>query len=221
MKRTITTVTLVLTLILICGTINALTAQDGGNHQVTVTNATRGQVFSPAVAISHNDAFQLFRIGEAATAELAALAEDGMADGLINYISSLPSVLDYAVAAGPTPPGGSTTLPISLNRRFQYVTVVGMLVDTNDAFFGARTVRAYRRNVMVQAVAYDAGSEANSENCDYIPGPACGSPGERDEDGAEGYVHTHAGIHGLADLDPAIYDWRNPVAVIKISPITR
>ena len=220
MQRSITTVTLILSFMLICGAFSSVTAQDSDNYQVTVTNSTRGQVFSPAVAISHNVAFSLFSIGEAAMAELAALAEDGMTGDLISYIPSLPSVHDYAVAAGPTPPGGSTTLPISLNRRFQYVTVAGMLVDTNDAFFAVRTVRAFRRNVAAQAVAYDAGSEANSENCDYIPGPACGSPGARDEDGAEGYVHTHAGIHGLADLDPAIYDWRNPVAEIIISPIT-
>ena len=34
------------------------------------------------------------------------------------------------------------------------------------------------------------------------------------EDGAEGYIYTHAGIQARGDLDPAIHDWNNPVAKI-------
>jgi hypothetical protein len=29
-------------------------------------------------------------------------------------------------------------------------------------------------------------------------------------------VHIHAGIHGIGELDPVAYDWRNPVALIEI-----
>ncbi len=59
----------------------------------------------------------------------------------------------------------------------------------------------------------------NSEDCIYIPGPPCGNPGVRDTDGAEGFVHVHPGIHGIADLVPAAHDWRNPVALITIERI--
>jgi hypothetical protein len=34
--------------------------------------------------------------------------------------------------------------------------------------------------------------------------------------GEEGYVHIHAGIHGVGDLEPGMRDWRNPVARITI-----
>ena len=34
--------------------------------------------------------------------------------------------------------------------------------------------------------------------------------------GEEGYVHIHAGIHGIGDLDASVRDWRNPVAEITI-----
>ena len=42
----------------------------------------------------------------------------------------------------------------------------------------------------------------------------CGAPG-----GGEGYVHIHAGIHGVGNLNPALRDWRNPVAKISIRRI--
>lgn len=34
-----------------------------------------------------------------------------------------------------------------------------------------------------------------------------------------GYVHISSGIHGIGNLQPASYDWRNPVARIKISAV--
>jgi hypothetical protein len=66
---------------------------------------------------------------------------------------------------------------------------------------------------------YDAGSEANSEFCEFIPGPPCENPGVRDTANAEGYVHIHAGIHGIGDLDASMFDWHNPVAEITIRSI--
>jgi hypothetical protein len=71
----------------------------------------------------------------------------------------------------------------------------------------------------MRSPAYDAGSEANNEDGDFIPGPPFGSGGVRDTEGAEGFVHIHSGVHGIADLDPAIYDWRNPTAEIRITRI--
>lgn len=74
---------------------------------------------------------------------------------------------------------------------------------------------------MVEAEAYDAGSEANSESCTYIPGPPCGNAEVRDTGDAEGFVHVHAGVHGIGDLDPAMHDWRNPVAEITIKRVSQ
>jgi hypothetical protein len=39
--------------------------------------------------------------------------------------------------------------------------------------------------------------------------------------GAEGFVHVHAGIHGIKDLVPARDDWRNPVARIEVRRLHR
>ena len=69
---------------------------------------------------------------------------------------------------------------------------------------------------------FDAGSEPNDELCKNIPGPTCDgmglSPG--DNDGDEGYVHIHRGMHGIGDLAADVYDWRNPVAKITVTRVS-
>ncbi len=67
--------------------------------------------------------------------------------------------------------------------------------------------------------AYDAGSEENNEDGAFIPGPPFGCCGGRATDGAEGFVHIHSGVHGIADLAPEVYDWRNPTAMIRVTRI--
>lgn len=97
-----------------------------------------------------------------------------------------------------------------------------MLVSTNDAFVGLDRYTlpsgfsAAFSATSVDVPAYDAGSEANTESCDHIPGPPCGSPGVRVTDGAEGFVHVHRGIRGVGDLDDSAKDWKNPVARVIV-----
>jgi hypothetical protein len=192
-------------------------AAEGRRYDITITNVTRGQIISPPIVISHSKNFELFTLGASASAELAALAEDGLTEPLVNHLATLSSVLDHAVAPEPLMPGASVTLRVLTRRRFRLISAAGMLVTTNDAFFAIRgkKVPLYGEKV-VEAEAYDAGSEVNSESCEFIPGPPCGNGGSRDTEGAEGYVHIHAGIHGIGDLDPTMHDWRNPVVEISI-----
>ena len=42
-------------------------------YEVTITNLTHGQVFSPPIVITHKHDFILFDLGEMASEELAAL----------------------------------------------------------------------------------------------------------------------------------------------------
>jgi hypothetical protein len=190
-------------------------------YKVTITNLTRGQIFSPPIVIAHDSKFDLFTLGHPATPELAALAEDGDTSLLVDLIKDR---YPYAVAGGAIMPGHSesVTLKISKRSRARLISLAGMLVTTNDAFFATHDVWFFgKRNVVVEAPAYDAGSEYNSEDCYYIPGPPCGNPGVRDTDDAEGYVHVHAGIHGIGStgVKPEMHDWRNPVAKIKIERV--
>lgn len=193
---------------------------DSGGHvyNVKITNVTRGQVITPPVLVSHSAGFELFSLGAPASPELTKLAEDGMSDDLVAQLANTRAVYDVATAAGPLLPGQSVNLQISVKRGYPQLSAVGMLASTNDAFFAMRGVQVpLFGKVEVEAGAYDAGTETNNESCVYIPGPPCGSGGVRDTSGAEGYVHVHAGIHGIADLDPATHDWRNPVVEVAIS----
>lgn len=197
-------------------------AQQDRTYEVTITNVTRGQIITPPVVIMHNGDFELFTLGEPAIPELAALAEDGVTDPLVDYLATLSSVWGYAVGSGPIMPGSSATIEVTTQRRYSYFSVVGMLAVTNDAIVAVRGMKApHRGELMVEADAYDAGSEANSESCTYIPGPPCGNAEVRDTDDAEGFVHVHAGVHGIGDLDPAMHDWRNPVAEITIERVSQ
>lgn len=198
----------------------------GGKHRartyyVTITNLTGGQVFSNPIIFTHNGGVKLFVPGEPASDELFPLAEDGDASFLATALADDPSVFDTVVAEGPVLPGTSVTLEITARKRFRYLSAAAMLVSSNDAFFAVQNVRVTRwGSRSASGVAYDAGSEYNSEDCDYIPGPPCGNPGARDEVGAEGFVYIHSGIHGVedGDLDPASADWRNPVVRVTVEP---
>ena len=196
----------------------------GVRYQVSITNLTRSQPLSPVVvATHHSDATKLFTLGSPASDALAALAEDAINDGVLAAWD--PATNDDVVdlqtifgVNGPILPGETASVIIEAGSIRNMISLASMLVNTNDAFTALNGVRlpVFGRAVHMTP-AYDAGSEANNEDCGFIPGPACGNPGVRDESGAEGYVHVHSGIHGVADLDPAQYDWRNPVASITIT----
>jgi hypothetical protein len=193
-------------------------------YEITITNLTRNQVFSPPIAIGHNRHFSLFTLGEPASPGLALLAEEGMPIELISELNTDNS--DYAVADGPIMPGDSESIDlyISKHSRSRLISVAGMLVGTNDAFFAARDIWFFGRyKKVVDAAAYDAGSEINSEDCQDIPGPPCvNDSNQHPADDPTDYVHIHAGIHGfnpegdVSSLNPAVSDWNNPVAKITI-----
>lgn len=190
------------------------------NYRVTITNITRGQIISPPLVISHSHDFRLFNLGEEAMHGLDRLAEDADTGPLTEFLATQPSVFEFKVAAGGVMPGASVSVEIKSKRGFRFLSLAGMLVTTNDAFFAVRGVRVpLFGDVVAEADAYDAGSERNSEDCAYIPGPPCGNGNVHDPEPAEGYVHIHAGIHGSGSLDASEFDWRNPVAVIVIQRI--
>jgi hypothetical protein len=115
----------------------------------------------------------------------------------------------FTATGGPIPSGASATFQVRL-RRHERVSVVTMLVNTNDAFTGLDAVRPSGHHRAVRTIGYDAGSEANNELGAFIPGPCCDNPFVRDPEGD--VIRPHEGITGRGDLDPALYDWPEPVA---------
>ena len=193
-------------------------------YEVTIVNVTKGQVFSPPVLVTHSSDVALFEVGTPALVELALVAEDGAGQPLVDLVEGLPQVFEAQATSAPLMPGASAVYSIDGSRNKGVLSVVGMLVNTNDAFFAIDSVDLPRfrgSSRSYYASAYDAGSEGNNEDCAFIPGPACpaGSGNARSTADAEGYVHIHNGVHGIADLAASAYDWRNPVARITITRV--
>lgn len=196
----------------------SLAAANGDYLQVTVTNLTRGQIFTPILVVSHKRGVQLFEAGQPASPELAALAEGGDIGPLSEALDDSHKVKGIADSGGLLGPGQSVTIKVKAHGA-KRVSLAAMLVPTNDAFVALNSVRVpHKGSVTYTAVAYDAGSEPNDEMCVNIPGPCAGEGPSPEVDG-EGFVHVHAGIHGFADLDAAMYDWRNPVARVTIKRV--
>ena len=123
-----------------------------------------------------------------------------------------------AVAAGLLFPGESAQFEVEMRGKYNRLSAVGMLVSTNDAFFGLSNFQVDRSSAVQRttAPAWDAVTEFNNEDCDFIPGPPCGSPFMRATEDAEGFIHVHSGIHGTGDLSPGNWDWQNPVVQIAV-----
>ncbi len=207
-----------LAIVLLASAAAAAEAAGGGGvlYDVTVTNLTRGQILSPPVVVAHRSNFRVFRAGDSAAPELAALAEDADSADLIALLESDPAVHAVEIGNGVILPGESLTVTIALGGGSRMITALGMLVTTNDSFFSG-TRRIQGAGSSFDAPAYDAGSEANTQDCDHIPGPPCDNPFVRVTDGAEGFIHISSGVREAGDLDVGVHDWRNPTARIVVS----
>jgi hypothetical protein len=195
----------------------------GADYEVTVTNLTRGQQFTPILVASHKPGVTLFELGASASPELATLAEEGNVGPLTAMLTAMSDVREVVNSGGLLAPGASVTQTVRTDGKFDHVSLAAMLIPTNDAFFAINDIEGPKGKdtLTVYAPAYDSGSERNDETCASIPGPAVECPGGAGMGGApaggeEGYVHIHAGIHGIGDIDASMRDWRNPVARITI-----
>jgi hypothetical protein len=209
-----------------CGLLLGALASAQPRFEVTVTNLTRGQQFTPILVASHKEGVKLFALGSPASPELATLAEQGDTAPLEALLAGMPEVKDVQHSDGLLNPGQSVTITVETAGGFNHVSVAAMLIPTNDGFFALNDVDGPggNRTETHRSPAYDSGSEVNDELCASIPGPfftECGGPGggAMVVGGEEGYVHIHAGIHGIGDLTASERDWRNPVALITIRRI--
>jgi hypothetical protein len=193
---------------------------DGGGTRawnVTVTNLTRpgSQPLSPPLFVVHSNRADVWSLGEIATHPVAAIAEDANNAPAESALADLPGVRDvFTGAGGPIPPGASRKYTVETRGHFDRLSVVTMLVNTNDAFTGLDSLRVRGHGETLRTRAYDAGSERNNEDADFIPGPCCNHPFVRDPEGE--LIAMHEGIKGIGDLSPAVYGWSDPVARIEL-----
>lgn len=186
------------------------------NYEVTITNVTKGQAFTPVLSATHSSSLGFFELGDVASDELAALAESGNIAPLKAVLDGADGVVETAATEGLLMPGASVSFEIS-GSRYSRLSVAAMLIPTNDSFMALDTVRLpFYGSYTYFAKAYDAGSETNDEICANIPGPVCGGAGPSPDDSGEGFVHISAGISGEADLAASAYDWRDAVAKVTV-----
>jgi hypothetical protein len=200
--------------------LTSATASADGNttYHVTVTNVTHSINFTPILVASHRKGVSLYKTGSPASEELTAIAEGGDTAPMAAVLEGDPRVVDVQNSGALLGPGESVTVSVSAKRGARHISLASMMLPTNDGFIALNSVKAPRHgSATYYSPGYDAGTEPNDELCISIPGPTCGGEGPSPGAGGEGYVHINRGIHGIGDLAPDVYDWRNPVAAITIT----
>ena len=211
-------------------------------YEVTLTNLNSGQPLSQPIVWTHTDNYRLFTLGEPASLELKIPAEEGYNQPLFDALKANHNVLDIQRttvfpdgalrSALITDPGfgsfGPKTAKFTLrgDGKYRFVTVATMLGVTNDTFTAVTIPLPATGTVEAFGIAYDAGTEKNTEQWKDIPcgqGPSCVtnpySPNPAPDPGTEGYVFVAAGIQGIADIPKEIFDWKNPVALVSVKRI--
>ena len=198
----------------------AVSANGNISYHVTITNITSSINFTPILVTSHRKGVSLYELGSAASDELTAIAEGGDIAPLSAVLLDDSRVADVQDSGDLLGPGESVTVTVSATHGAHNISMASMMLPTNDGFIALNSVKAPRKGtVTYYSPGYDAGTEPNDELCISIPGPSCGGEGPSPGAGGEGYVHINRGIHGIGDLAPDVYDWRNAVAKITISRV--
>ena len=208
------------------GAEKSLTEAGAANatYEIIVENLTpatgpgASQPFSPPILATHRGNMHVFEAGKYASSALSMVAEDAIGGPLLEMLNGSDRVHGVAAGDGVVFPGSETRLEIEARPGFWSLSLVFMLVNTNDAFGGLDGVKLPTHGEMTYMVhAWDAGSELNTELMTDIPGPCCGSPGMGTDE--EKVISHHMGIMGTGDLAAATYGWEGPVARVTVRRI--
>ena len=203
---------------------------------IKVTNLTQGIHFTPILIAAHDGDTQLFKSGEMASSQLQMMAEGGDISGLSTMLTTADKAENPAM--GLLAPTMSTETMLSTADGNMYLSVVAMMLPTNDGFIGLNSwkIPTEAGTYSFTVNAYDAGTEANDEmitgggapgvaGIPAAPGMNAGTGGTgvtMTEDNA--YVHIHRGslgdddlAGGKSDLDNTVHRWLNPVARITVT----
>ena len=190
--------------------------------------------------VTHSKETGIFTIGEAASEEIQAIAENGNNAPLLEALANDEHVLDVVEGSAPfvpaNNPGGtgfdsSATFMITTAGKAKFLSFASMLICTNDGFTSLDTLHLPKKQKIMTAfsVAYDARTEMNTEDfanmvppCQALIGESSDDEGTGKSDPAlaeEGIVIPHPGIIGGDDLLPGVHGWSDPVAKIVIERI--
>ncbi|MEM9103490.1 MAG: spondin domain-containing protein [Pseudomonadota bacterium] len=209
------------------------------NLDITITNLTHGLYNTPILVGAHRADTHIFQVNSAASTQIQAMAEGGSIDALVTQLESIDAAIISNPADGLLGPGASTSITDFDTGTNTYLSIVAMLLPTNDGFIGldAWKIPEEPGNYTVYLNAYDAGTEANNEivvdgsGASGVLGiPA--NPGANGGNGATGVttteennlIHIHRGAlgdtdltGGVSDLDSRIHRWLNPVTRVVVT----
>jgi len=205
---------------------------------IAITNLTNGTYFTPLLIAAHVPTTHLFELGTAASANLQAMAEGGNISGLSTDLDAVGADKVENPAGGRLAPGMTTTASLMTASGNTHLSLVAMLVPTNDGFVGLDDLMLPSKpgTYTYYLNGYDAGTEANNEVVNGGGSPGVlgvpGDPGGNNGSGGTGVtttevnqtVHIHPGVlgdtnpsGGPSDLDSSIHRWLNPVAKLVIT----
>jgi hypothetical protein len=217
-------------------------------YRVTIKNLTSGQPLSPPVVATHRGDDQLFEVGEPASVGVREIAENGNNAPILAFLEANPfgTISDFESSSVPLfpedTPGGSkapnppdfpdeVTLMLSADKHARHLSVVTMLVCTNDGFTGVNSLTLPKKagqSVTVKTNGYDASTEVNDQDLAHIVPPcqligvSSGEPGMDVSNPAlaeGGVIAHHEGIKGRGDLVPSVHGWTDPVAEINVTRV--
>ena len=218
--------------------LGAVQTASATDFDVTITNLTNQIYFTPFLVAAHPSGNNLFVTGQPASANLQAMAEGGDISGLEADVNGLGATVVANPAGGLLAPASSTTFNMNTDGTANdRLSIVAMLLPTNDAFAGLNAVEIPTApgTYTFDVSAYDAGTEANDEIING--GGAPGAPGiPADPSGLGGTggtgaagaddntnVHIHRGslgdtdpTGGASDIDSRVHRWLNPVIRVTI-----
>jgi len=184
---------------LVAGCVHDDDDTDPVSYQVEVLNLTAAQPLSPAAVVFHRSGYSGWEVGATAGDGLEYLAEGGTTAEFVEEAESQAAVVTTAEGEAAIAPGATGELVVDLRGRTGLeLTVAGMLVNTNDAFTGVTGLGigdlAVRETTTVDLVAWDAGTEANTETAATVPGPAAGGEGFNTARDDTDRVSGHPGV---------------------------
>ena len=199
------------------------------SYDVAVTNLTLGQPMSPITIIAHDDNFNLFDVGSAASLGLEQVGESGDNSVLIDEAVAAQAFATTS-GTGIVIPSASETISFNITQvqaARVLLSMTTMLVNTNDAITAARNIDfgdlAVGDSMSFTTLSYDTGTEANTEAAGTIPGPADGGEGfNMARDDIADQVTLHAGVITSDDgLMTSVlsqnHRWDNPVLRVTIT----
>ena len=209
------------------------------DFNVRIVNLSNGIYYTPFLVAAHPEGTSLFAVGQPASANLQAMAEGGDISGLVADLTGLGATIAENPAGGLLAPASETNVDLNTDGTANVrLSVVAMLLPTNDAFAGLNAVEIPTDpgTYVFDVPAYDAGTEANDELITGGGAPgAAGIPADPGGLGGTGgtgaamadansTVHIHRGTlgdldpnGGTSDLDSSVHRWLNPVIRVVVT----